>query len=119
MASDVVFKSYVKQVQDQIHRRAIAAAMEKAQEIEIASLRIVPIDDGELIDNEKFTFQVTSDGAVFVISYGNDPVSAQYAVIQHENPYYTHSAGKTYKFLERPFQEIAPTVYEALKKALS
>lgn len=114
----MAFKSYVKQVKSQINTRAVTAMREKVHEIAMGALRQTPVDNGELIDNQKVDEQIASDGAVFVISYGNDAISKEYAVIQHENPYYNHPVGN-YKYLEAPFNEIAPTIYDAIKKALS
>lgn len=113
-----MFKSRIPQVTQEITDKLITTMREKQKEIADAAMDQTPLDDGELRDNQLCTEEITKNRATFIISYGSDAVSAEYAVIQHENPYYHHPVGND-KFLERPFHAIAPTVRDALEKALS
>jgi hypothetical protein len=65
-----------------------------------------PFDDGELTLGARITSE--GEGTDFFstcISYGNNAVSSQYALIQHENLAYNHRAPEQAKFLERAFDE--------------
>lgn len=66
----------------------------------------VPLDDGELSTGAR----VSSEGSLTdhleaVVAYGTDPISAQYAVKQHEDLSLNHAPGQTAKFLENAFNE--------------
>lgn len=110
-----MYKSYESEVKAKVKDIFFQTAKDGFQEILDASLQIVPIDDRELIDGATLSFQESGDKLEIVIAYGTDPVSAEYAVIQHENPYYNHAPGKQYKFLEQPFNQIAPRLMQAFK----
>jgi hypothetical protein len=77
-----------------------------------------PVDDGELIGSAAIATQDSNNSIEIVVHYGSDPVSKQYAVIQHENPYYNHPRGGNYKFLENPFNALAPKIMDDLKKSI-
>jgi hypothetical protein len=73
----------------------------------------VPVDDGELISSGDIASSIGNTNITFTISYGTD-----YAIIQHENPYYHHTNG-TMKYLENPFNAVAPMTLDHLKDIFS
>lgn len=80
---------------------------EEAETIRARSMEIVPVDQGVLrasamelglpIDRGE------GGGPRVTIGYGG--AAASYALIQHENPDFRHTEGRTWKYLEKPFNE--------------
>jgi hypothetical protein len=70
-----------------------------------------PFDDGELTLGVRISSEgQNTDTFSTCVSYGNNAVSAQYAVIQHENLLYRHKYPERSKFLETAFLEESPMV---------
>lgn len=112
--NSATYKSNLQVILEQIRTDAFDTMRTDANQILGESQANVPIDDGELVSSAVLSEQLDRTKGMFVISYGTGPVSAEYAVIQHENPYYDHHNG-SYKFLEHAFDAIAPTVLTHLK----
>lgn len=72
-----------------------------------ASQAIAPVDEGTL----ETSAQLSSDKALMkaVVSY-----DTEYAARQHEDPDYTHQAGKQWKYLENPANELGQSLLGAL-----
>ena len=52
------------------------------------------------------------------IHFGSDPVSQEYAIIQHENPKYKHDYPTDFKFLENPFEQNYETIVKGVEGAI-
>lgn len=91
----------------QILKLGQQALFEDALELYNASQKIAPFDDGELTlggtvtseKKDKDTFDV-------VVSYGNNPVSAEYAVRQHYDLDYNHNPPESALYLQTPFLQM-------------
>ena len=74
-----------------------------AQKIYDQSQSEVPIDDRELIDHAAIVVEASRQGVEASVGYGTDAISAEYAVIQHEDLTLNHPNGGKAKYLEDPF----------------
>lgn len=75
----------------------------------------VPFDDGELTLGGRVSTESNKDESTAVISYGNNPISAQYAVIQHYNLTYYHNPPESALYLQTPF---LMNVHEVVNKVV-
>lgn len=96
-------------------QRVITAAqkglMKGTTEIYNYAQRITPFDDGELVLGARTSSEGEgTDTFTTAVSYGNNNVSAEYAVIQHENLQYRHRAPEQNQFLRKAFDDLAPTI---------
>lgn len=104
-------------------RGAQTGLIKATQEIYNYSQHLTPFDDGELVLGARISTE--GEGTELfstVVSYGNNSVSAQYAVIQHENMQYRHRAPEQAKFLETAFEHlqgsVAQMVADEVRKSL-
>ncbi len=108
-------KNVVKRINEQSQRGLINAA----NKIYNQSQKWAPFDDGELTLGARISSEGEgTDKLEVVISYGNNAVSAQYAVLQHENLLYNHTAPEQAKFLESAFIKYAPKVPDIVAKTI-
>jgi hypothetical protein len=96
-----------KNVPIKVRKQAQVGMIDATNKMFNRSQHYAPFDDGELTSRGA---RISSEGEgtdhfVTCISYGNDPISAQYAVIQHENLVYHHTAPERAKYLETAFTE--------------
>ena len=86
-----------------IKTRLIAKAEEGVMRFSLLvfneSQKITPFDDGELTLGARVSSQKSTGEFTASVSYGNNPVSQEYAVIQHENLRYKHKAPEQAKYL--------------------
>lgn len=97
------------------------ALVVEAEKIRTASMEIVPIDQGILRNSalEVGTNVTTTNEKVEVmIGYGGS--AASYALLQHETPpsVFSHTPGKSWKYLERPSYEAIESIRENLTAAV-
>ena len=111
------YVSHIDAITQTVRTDAFDVMQAGLNEIFAQSQSHVPVDDGELISNGQTSRKLTKHTYTGIVSYGNDPVSKEYAVIQHENPYYNHTNG-TYKFLENAFNAVAPSILNELQGVL-
>ena len=104
----MTYRSYASQVTAHVRQSLFQQLEQGAEQILQSAQNIVPIDDGELIGGAVLSKRDSKNKLEIMIAYGTDPISAEYAIIQHENPFYNHAPGKQFKFLEQPFNQIAP-----------
>lgn len=79
---------------------------EEAERIRARSMEIVPVDQGVLRASAMqlgLPIDRGSGGPRVTIGYGG--AAASYALIQHENPNFRHTPGRSWKYLEMPFNE--------------
>lgn len=82
--------------------RAVGKALgQEAQLMMKDSLRIVPVDTGTLRRSHRI-LPAYKEGRAWVIEMGYGGAASEYALDQHENPYYKHAEGKSWKYLEMP-----------------
>lgn len=100
-----------KTIKPKLIKQAQRGMINGAKRMFNTSQRLAPFDDGELTLGARISSTGEgTDNFIVVISYGNDPVSAEYAVIQHENLVYNHRPPEQAKFLERAFIQEGPIV---------
>lgn len=81
-------------------KAAMEALTDEANNILVEAVDEAPIDTGALRRSGKV---VPDDKETKVyVSFGDDVVN--YAIIQHETPYYNHPRGGKWKYLEDPFK---------------
>ena len=68
---------------------------------------LVPFDTGVLSGSQKIE-NATFSNLTATIGYGGP--AAPYALVQHENPDYQHSAGRVYKYLEAPARQVGQDI---------
>lgn len=102
-------------IRGQIQRASQRALLRVATEVFNTSQKYTPLDDGELVLGARVSSENTKGTIEAVVSYGNDAVSKEYAVIQHENLNYRHTPPEQAKFLERAFNEVRPKAEEMLR----
>ena len=102
---------------DTIYNQLISAITDATEEVteELLdrSMRIVPVDSGDL--------QASGKARVFVEGFevsGQVWYDTSYAEEQHENLEYWHVLGRRAKYLEEPFEEMVDTFGEAISKAI-
>lgn len=83
---------------DKIKAGTIDSAKLIAQEILARAIQEVPLDTGDLMHSGK----VRADDTRAVVSF-----DTPYAIRQHEEMSYRHPGGRSAKYLERPFNEVA------------
>jgi len=89
-------------------RAATAMAInDVALEIAAKADDLVPFDTGTLSASQKIT-PPTPRTLTATISYGGP--AAPYALVQHENLDYHHTAGRSAKYLERPAREVGKDI---------
>lgn len=72
---------------------------------------LTPFDTGELVTGARLSSEGEgTDHFTVVLSYGNDAVSKEYAVIQHENRQYNHTPPEQAEYLLTATLRIAPTL---------
>ena len=103
--------TWKRAVINQVTRAARKGLFNVGKEIFNESEKIVPLDDGEL----SLGGRLSSENDTVIVSYGNNDVSAQYAVIQHENLAYNHTPPTQAKYLETPFMDILDGYEEIIK----
>lgn len=99
-----------------------SALVIEAEKIRGVSMEIVPVDQGILRASAievGTNVEDTNDGFQVVIGYGG--AAASYALLQHETPpeVFSHTPGKSWKYLERPMLDAAGQVAEAMAAALT
>ena len=94
----------------QITKLAFEGLLDGGIEIYNESQRIVPFDDAELALGGRVSSEQNDNGGSVVISYGNNAVSAEYAVIQHYNLEYNHKPPESALYLQTPFLRNAEAV---------
>jgi hypothetical protein len=93
----------IPQVTEAITQAAAAALTVEGENIIAASKEIVPLDQGVLrASADAVGINVTSDGKKVTAQFGYGGAASSYAIIQHENPFFTHAEGRTWKYLEIP-----------------
>jgi hypothetical protein len=101
MANKLKWKKWVQYKIVDYAQRGMA---EGATNIYTESQKQTPLDDGELVNGARVSTEGDqSDHFVAMVSYGNDEVSKEYAVIQHEDLTLNHPNGGNAKFLENAF----------------
>jgi hypothetical protein len=88
-----------KFVKDRIINKAEEGVMRFALLVFNESQKITPFDDGELTLGARVSSQKNIGEFFASVSYGNNSVSQEYAVIQHENLRYKHKAPERAKYL--------------------
>lgn len=101
--------SYSEEVMKKIFTQVLAEIEATAEKIFTESQAIVPVETGQLRDSGKVSKEVSGNSATVYVSY--DTV---YAVRQHEEPF-AHAPGKSFKYLEKPFNEIIPELLSKLR----
>lgn len=82
--------------------------LQAALDIYNKAQQIVPKDDGELTLGARVSSEKIGHVFTAVVSYGNNSVSKDYAVIQHYNLQYNHKAGESALYLQTPFLQSKP-----------
>ena len=109
-----MYKSYRSTVEPQILSTLKNVLKDGAKQILDSAKLQTPVDDGELIGSATIDIEESYRSLDIAVHYGSDNVSREYAVLQHENPFFRHPIGN-YKFLENPFNQIAPTIMRELR----
>lgn len=84
---------------------------EEGEEIIAVSKEVVPVDSGDLRSSGGLYGSEDNAEGVFVrIGYGG--IASSYALLQHETPphIFSHSEGRSWKYLEQPFYEAVTTM---------
>ena len=84
---------------------------EEGEEIMAVSQEIVPVDEGILKDSGGLYGSEDNSEGVFVrLGYGG--AASSYALVQHETPphIFSHTDGRTWKYLERPVYDAVTTM---------
>ena len=115
--SKLVWRKWVKFKTTDYAQRGM---MQGVMDMYTYSQTLAPLDDGQLTLNAL----VSSEGELtdmfqVILSYGNDPISKEYAVIQHENLNYNHKPPTQAKFLEEPFMALAPEIPRYIESTVS
>ena len=110
-----MYTSHRNAIQSHIIDNAKKVVKDGAKEILKEAKDQTPVDDEELIGSAAISEQETATSLELYVHFGSNPVSSEYAVIQHENPFYNHPNGGNYKFLENPFNAIAPSIISNVK----
>ena len=79
------------------------ALFESGIELYNASQNLAPMDDGELVLGGTVTSEKDKDTLTVVVSYGNNPISAEYAVRQHYDLTYNHNPPESALYLQTPY----------------
>lgn len=116
MANKVIWRKWVEyKIRDYAQR----GMMDGAADIYSESQKQTPVDDHELVLGAR----ISSDGnqsnkLQVVISYGNNDVSSEYAVIQHEDMSLNHPNGGNAKFLENAFNQNTNLVLARIRQEI-
>lgn len=113
--------SLVPKVTAAIQRAAAAQLTVEAEQIIAKSKEIVPLDQGILRASASVGQpEVTPDSVSIRMGYGG--AASAYSIVQHENPFFTHAEGRTWKYLERPAldaaEQMGPRLAEAIGGAM-
>lgn len=90
---------------------------EEAQIIMRNSQKIVPVDSGTLRRSGQVNNPV-EEGSRISVTLGYGGAAKAYALIQHENLFYSHKEGQQAKYLETPFNRQQPKIRENLIRRL-
>jgi len=113
-----MYKSYRAMIEPMLIGKAKNALKKGAESILSEAKAQTPVDEGDLIGSAAISEDDSTYKVTIVVHYGSDPVSKDYAVIQHENPFYNHPNGGNYKFLENPFNALAPSIMNDVKASI-
>jgi len=98
----------------------LGVMVEEGEEIMAASKEIVPLDDDVLRPSGGlYGTEEAPNRVAVLLGYGG--AASSYARVQHETPpnVYSHSEGRTWKYLERPVFDAAKTMGPRLASRLS
>lgn len=100
-----------KELTGLFHDAAMRGLLMGGEHILGVSREIVPLDESPLMHSGA----VSRDDRLLTVAISYD---TSYAVEQHENPNIRHAPGRTWKYLERPFNEEADTARAILNNQM-
>lgn len=135
MSAKVSFQSYRAQVVGQINKGAVKGVQEVAMDLLRRSVRLAPVDTGDLRGSASATVNDTTvakgtpEGGVEAVAGVQPPLKGgrvegvvkfneEYALVQHEMVEYEHPRGGQAKYLEQPFLEQQANYREHIARAI-
>lgn len=101
---------YGRRVKDSLDRGSSRGISEALGQILGASLRLVPLEYGDLQRSGK----AVARGDHGYLSFGGSPSQAVIAIVQHERLDFQHKAGRSAKYVEIPFKRNAARVHRII-----
>lgn len=81
----------------------IPPMVQEAETIIGHAKEIVPLDLGPLrASADEVGINVDEDEYSATVSFGFGGQASHYSIVQHENPFFRHAPGRTWKYLENP-----------------